>query len=102
MAEDLVDSAAIDFRSWLAERSVAPMVAALVAQAEQVRCAELTRALARLSHLSERDRQTIEALSSAIVNKLLHAPIAALKQAASTDRATGPALATADISQLAA
>jgi len=38
--------------------------------------------LARLGPLAERDRETLEALTSAIVNKLLHQPTVQLKQRA--------------------
>jgi glutamyl-tRNA reductase len=41
----------------------------------------LDKALGRLSHLSERERNAIAALSHAIVNKLLHAPSTRLKHA---------------------
>ena len=50
--------------------------------AEAIRESELERALRRLHHLSERDRNEVAALSSAIVNKLLHDPITGLKAGA--------------------
>jgi glutamyl-tRNA reductase len=71
------------FAAWLEERQVVPTIAALRGQAERIRRAELDKALARLGHLSERERNTIAALSHAIVNKLLHEPSIRLKQARS-------------------
>jgi glutamyl-tRNA reductase len=46
----------------------------------------LQRTLRRLRHLSERDREMVEALSSAIVNKMLHYPVTRVKQHTETGR----------------
>lgn len=48
--------------------------------AERVRAQKLDRALARLRHLSERDRRVVEALSTRLVNALLHEPTVALRE----------------------
>jgi glutamyl-tRNA reductase len=53
-------------------RAARPLVAAWRAQAEAIRRAEVDRALRRLDHLTPADRQRIEALTQAVVNKLLH------------------------------
>jgi glutamyl-tRNA reductase len=60
---------------------VVPTVAAIRAKAEAIRQMELEKAFKRLD-LSEKDRQTVEALTCAIVNKMLHGPTARLKKAA--------------------
>jgi glutamyl-tRNA reductase len=44
--------------------------------------AEVERTLARISTLSERDRQSLAAMAEAIVNKLLHVPLTKLKSEA--------------------
>lgn len=69
------------FCRWLAERRAGPLIAGLHSRAEEIRSAELERALRRLGHLnlSPRDRNVIEALSSGIVNKLLAPPTLQLK-----------------------
>jgi glutamyl-tRNA reductase len=85
--EAIVDQQVERFAAWLEERQVVPTIAALRGQAERIRQAELDKALARLSHLSERERNTIAALSHAIVNKLLHEPSIRLKQARSRGHA---------------
>jgi len=61
---------------------VVPTVAAIRAKAEQVRSAELEKALKRLGGLSEKELQTVEMLTHSIVNKMLHGPTARLKQVA--------------------
>jgi glutamyl-tRNA reductase len=78
--EALVAQAEDDFHAWWRERSVVPAIAALHRHAEEIRQRELQRTLRRLGHLSERDKVLVEALSSAIVNKLLHTPVSQLKQ----------------------
>jgi glutamyl-tRNA reductase len=46
---------------------------------EAIRRAELERALARLPGAPEETRRVMEALTQAIVNKVLHAPMVKLK-----------------------
>ncbi|MEX1158413.1 MAG: glutamyl-tRNA reductase, partial [Thermomicrobiales bacterium] len=78
-AEAFVVGATDAFCDWWRERDVVPTIAALRDRAEAIRASEVQRALRRLHHLSDRDRKQVEALSSAIVNKLLHEPITGLK-----------------------
>ena len=78
-AEALVEDATEAFSDWWRTRDVVPTIAALRDRAESIRERELERTLRRLHHLPERDRNQVEALSVAIVNKLLHDPITGLK-----------------------
>jgi glutamyl-tRNA reductase len=82
-AEALVETEVSKFMEWWASQEVVPTIRALRERAEAIRQAEIERALARLPNLSERDQAAIQAMSAAIVNKLLHQPIATLKQAGS-------------------
>jgi glutamyl-tRNA reductase len=59
---------------------LAPLIEALRERGEEVRAVELRRVASRLAHLSERDRETIEALTRGIVNKLLHDPVVRVKE----------------------
>ncbi|MBI4787642.1 MAG: glutamyl-tRNA reductase [Chloroflexi bacterium] len=70
------------FWRWFAERRAAPVIADLRERAEQIRAAELDKALRRLGHLqlSARDRNVLASLSTGIVNKLLAAPTIHLKE----------------------
>ncbi|MCC7103511.1 MAG: glutamyl-tRNA reductase [Chloroflexi bacterium] len=68
------------FADWLHARDVAPTIGELVNKAERIRQQELERSLVKLNGLSERDLNTVNALTTAIVNKLLHDPIVRLKQ----------------------
>ncbi|GIX46580.1 MAG: glutamyl-tRNA reductase [Candidatus Tectimicrobiota bacterium] len=85
-AEDIVWREVRQFQQWLAARDLAPTITALRQRAELIRRAELERILPRLGHLDERQRRLVEALSSAIVNKLLHTPTVNLKRAAGDPR----------------
>lgn len=80
--EGIVDEEVGRLFQWWDEREVVPTIAALREHAEQIRQGELAKALSRLGALGERDRETLEALTQAIVNKLLHAPTVKLKERA--------------------
>ncbi len=53
-------------------------------RAEALRRSELSKTLKKMPHLSEQDVDKIEALSGALVRKLLHHPIVAIKKMGST------------------
>jgi glutamyl-tRNA reductase len=62
--------------------NVAPAIVALQKQAEDLRQAELRRMQARLGSLTPEQVEAVEALTRGLVNKFLHPPMQALKQAA--------------------
>jgi glutamyl-tRNA reductase len=68
--------------------NVAPAIVALQRQAEEIRQAELKRAQAHLGPLSAEQIAVVEALTRGLVNKFLHPPMQALKQAARENDAT--------------
>jgi glutamyl-tRNA reductase len=78
-AEALVESELAKFMEWWATQDVVPTIRALRERAESIRTAELQRTLAKLPDLSPHEQAAISALSAAIINKLLHQPIATLK-----------------------
>ena len=71
-----------NFERWRATLRVVPAIVALRERAEAIRRAELERTSAVLDKLSEEDRRRIEALTLAIEKKLLHHPIALLRERA--------------------
>jgi glutamyl-tRNA reductase len=79
--ERVVDDGVAHIVDWLRERGVVPTVAALRGRAEELREAELARTLKRAPELNAKQRAAVEALSSALVKKLLHDPITRLKGA---------------------
>jgi len=82
-AERIVAEEAARFADWRRSRDAAPAIAALRRRAEEIRADELARAEPRLAELSERERKTVETLTTQIVNKLLHAPTVRAKEAGS-------------------
>jgi glutamyl-tRNA reductase len=62
--------------------NVAPAIVALQRQAEDIRRGELKRVEARLGDLNAAQIAAVEALTRGLVNKFLHPPMQALKQAA--------------------
>jgi glutamyl-tRNA reductase len=81
-AEAIIDEEIATFEAWIESLEVVPTIAAIRAAAEQVRAEEYAKAVKRLGSLSAKDMATVEALSQAIVSKLLHAPTARLRDAA--------------------
>jgi glutamyl-tRNA reductase len=79
-AEVLVAEEVARYVRQRAVRDQVPVLAQLRARAEQIRRAELERAMANLSApLSPEQAKVIEAMTSAIVNKMLHQPTARLR-----------------------
>lgn len=68
-----------DFEAWWASIEAIPVARTLRQQAEQIRETEVSRAFRKLAHLSDDDKQIVEALTGAIVKKLLHSPTVNLK-----------------------
>ncbi len=81
-AEVIIEDEFAAFARWRESLEVQPTVAAIRARADVIRQAELEKACKRLGNLSEKDIETINALTCAIVNKMLHGPTQRLKQAA--------------------
>jgi glutamyl-tRNA reductase len=72
---------------------VVPTIRALRERAQTIAQAEVAKVLPRLNGLGERERQLVAGLADAVVNKLLHSPLTALKQGAA--ESAGPDLADA-------
>jgi glutamyl-tRNA reductase len=81
-AETLIAGEVERFQQHQRTVNVAPAIVALQHQAEEIRQAELHRVQARLASLSAEQLAAVEALTRGLVNKFLHPPMQALKQAA--------------------
>ncbi|MFN3649339.1 MAG: glutamyl-tRNA reductase [Armatimonadota bacterium] len=80
--EGLIEEEIRKFQSWSRGLEVAPTIRQLQELAEQIIRGEHDRVGGRLSHLSQRDQDMVDALVRGVVNKLLRGPIVRLKQAA--------------------
>jgi glutamyl-tRNA reductase len=81
-AEEIVEEEAERFWRWLSEHDVTPTIVALRGKLDGIRRTELERALSALRRLEPEERRALEAMTSAIVNKILHAPLSVLKEIA--------------------
>lgn len=81
-------------------RQAAPLVASMRRAADGVRISELERFAGRLAELSESDRAAVDALTKAIVSKLLHEPSVRLKLGAGTPQGDRNAAAVRDLFDL--
>jgi glutamyl-tRNA reductase len=79
-AEGLVEREVAKFAARLRDVEVVPTIVSLRERLESIRVAELRRALTRVPDAPPETREAMEALSSAIVNKILHAPITKLRE----------------------
>jgi glutamyl-tRNA reductase len=77
-AEAIVEEERQRFDGWLSALAAVPTIRRMRARAEAVRARELERALARVE-LSPEARRAVEGLTRAIVNKIMHAPLARLR-----------------------
>lgn len=80
--EEIVDEEVGSFMAWWETLDVVPVVVALRRRAEEIRSAELERTLKRLPELDSETRQRLEAMTNAIVKKMLDRPIKRLKNGA--------------------
>ena len=68
------------FRAWLKGLAVRPLIRALRQQAEAIRRAEVERTLRRFNGVGVEAQAELDALTRALVNKLLHAPTRCLAE----------------------
>jgi glutamyl-tRNA reductase len=79
-AEGIIDQEIGRFFNWLSLLEVTPTIVALRSRFEEVRQAELAKTLAGWKDLPSDGQKRLEALTSAITNKLLHPPTSLLKR----------------------
>lgn len=82
LAEGIVQGEARRFTEWRRGLAVAPTIGSLRERAEGIRIAELAKVAGQWDSLSATDRERIEQVTRAIVNKLLHEPTVRLRAAA--------------------
>ena len=81
-AEEIVDGEVGQFLDWMRSRESFPTIVALREWAEEVRRTELSKTLKKIDGLSEVDVKRVEAMTEAMLNKILHRPISRMKKAA--------------------
>jgi glutamyl-tRNA reductase len=79
-AEAIIQDEVIKFVNWYHSLEVTPTIVALRNKFEEIRKKELEKTLSLHPDLSEKEKKSLEALTSAIINKILHTPSTLLKQ----------------------
>ena len=80
-AEEIVNEEIGQFFKWLASLEVTPTIIALRNKFDEIRRAELEKTLVGWKDIPPDGQKKLEALTNAIMNKLLHPPTALIKQA---------------------
>jgi len=80
-AEALVQREVERFLVWLRDQAIVPTIVSLRERFERIRQQELAKTFSRLGEVNQETRQAIEAMSGAILNKILHLPIVKLREA---------------------
>ncbi len=81
-AESIVDQEIRGFLDWRHSLDVVPLLVELRGRAEEIRRGEIEKARRRLGPLTPEQEKAVDALTSGIVNKLLHSPTVRLKEMA--------------------
>ncbi len=81
-AERIVEKSVNSFWHWRQGLDAVPLIKELRERAEQVRRAELEKAIAQFRDLSPEDRERIDRLTRSLLQKLLHEPTTRLRRAA--------------------
>lgn len=81
-AERIIEEEVENFHRWILSLEVAPTIMLLRERMEEIRKAELQKACAVLKDLSKDEMETLDAMTRAIINKILHHPISILKDEA--------------------
>lgn len=80
-AEEIVDEEVASFFRWLGSLEQVPTIVALKEKLEEIRTREMEKSLStNLKELSDRQRQALEDMTSAMISKILHSPITHLKR----------------------
>jgi glutamyl-tRNA reductase len=88
------------FRGWYSSLGIRPLIAEMHQRAEAIRLEEMDRTIEALGSLDPEDKEKINAMTRALVKKLLHAPITRLKQQSKQGSAAAYALVTRDLFDL--
>jgi len=94
-AEELVTQEVETYLQWERGLDAVPTIVDLREKVEDIRKRELDKTIGSLNGITEDQKRAVEMMSQAIVNKLLHAPLVVLKQAAASPDSGDATLAIA-------
>ena len=79
-AEKIVEEEMETFLKWQSSLDSVPTIRALRARAEEIKDEELSKLLNKMTDIGEQEKEAIEYMAAALVNKLIHPPTVALKE----------------------
>jgi glutamyl-tRNA reductase len=79
-AEKIIEEEIETFLKWQSSLDSVPTIIALRDKAEEIKKEELDKLLNKISGIGEKDKEAIEYMATAIINKLIHPPTMALKE----------------------
>lgn len=79
-AEEIIGEEVETFLKWQSSLDSVPTIVALREKAEEIKKEELDKLLNKIPEIGEKEKKAIEYMATAIINKLIHPPTAALKE----------------------
>jgi len=79
-AEQIIEEEIETFSKWLQSLDSVPTIIAIREKAEEIKKEELEKLMHKIPNMGQKEREAIEYMATAIVNKLIHPPTAALKE----------------------
>ncbi len=84
VAETIITGEVDQLYRWLKTLDITPTIVSLRKKLEEIKCSELEKLMNNLGDIPKAQRRTIEAATSAMINKILHGPTSNLKKMADT------------------
>jgi glutamyl-tRNA reductase len=94
-AEEIIAQEVETYLQWERALDAVPTIVDLREKVEDIRKKELDKTLGTLNGINEDQKRAVDIMSQSIVNKLLHAPLVVLKQAASSQDGSDNTIAVA-------
>lgn len=91
-AEQLIEEEVDSFLRHLATREAVPTIMELQQHLEEIRQNELEKCLRRMGPITAEQRKAVEALTTSMVNKILHYPILRIKESAADRKDEGESI----------
>ncbi len=79
-AEKIVEEETTKFMEWILSLTSTPILVAVRQKLEEIRLSELARSNGKLANLTPDQREAVEIITRAIVNKIAHYPVSFLKK----------------------
>ena len=78
-AEEIVEEEVLKFYHWYTSLDLVPTIVSLKEKFEKIRRREMSKYVSSFVRITEKERKSLDALTSAIVKKILHDPITFMK-----------------------